>query len=151
MRESEGMLIWAVFSAALVLSGGETTAAPEDAGTAIRRLEDELIVAFNKYDAAAIDRLWGDDLTFVYPNGTLANKEQRLAGLKDIPPSIPTSINESVDVRTFGEVTVAIVVSKWSGVSEGKPFAARYRATHVWARRTGVWKLVAVHVSQIEE
>ena len=124
---------------------------PEDTTQVIRQLEDEVIAAFNKYDAAALDRLWGDDLAFVFPNGALAGKAERLAGLKDIPAEIPTSANESVDVRSFGDVAIAIVVSKWSGVSAGKRFASRFRATHVWAKRGGAWKLVSAHVSQIKE
>ena len=44
---------------------------------AIERREEELALAFNRFDAAALDRLWGDDLAFVFPNGTLATKAER--------------------------------------------------------------------------
>jgi ketosteroid isomerase-like protein len=138
-------------AAILLLAQAAGGSAPEDTAAMVRRLEDELTVAFNKYDSAALGRLWSDDLTFVSPNGSLARKPERLAGLKNIPAEIPQSTNESVDVRGFGDVAVAIVVSKWSGTNGGKPFVARFRATHVWAKRAAEWKLVSAHVSQIKE
>jgi len=137
-------------TAILLLTQAAGGSAPGDTAAVVLRLEDELTVAFNKYDAAALDHLWGDDLTFVSPNGSLAHKPERLAGLKNIPAEIPKSTNESVDVKNFGDVAVAIVVSKWSGTSNGKPFVARFRATHVWAKRAGEWKLVSAHVSQVK-
>ena len=138
-------------TAILLLAQGAGSSAPEDPAAVVLRLENELTAAFNKYDAAALDRLWGDDLTFVSPNGSMARKSERLAGLKNIPAEIPQSTNESVEVRGFGDVAVAIVLSKWSGTSDGKPFVAHCRATHVWAKRAGEWKLVAAHVSQVKQ
>ena len=52
-------------------------------------------------------------------------------------------------MKSYGDVAVAIVVSKWSNADETKP-PLRFRATHVWARRAGEWKLVSAHVSQIK-
>jgi ketosteroid isomerase-like protein len=147
------MLKRAICAAAgvLLLSPQAGNATPRDATAVIRHLEDELTIAFNKYDAAALDRLWADDLVFVSPNGALASKAERLAGLKEVPAEIPISANESVDTKSLGDVAVAVVLSKWSGVSAGKPFATHFRATHVWAKRGGAWKLVSAHVSQVKD
>lgn len=130
---------------------GISGTAGDDTAKAIARLEDELTLAFNRYDAAALGRLWDDDLTFVFPNGALSSKKERLDGLKSPPSDIPSSTNESVDVKSYGDVAVAIVVSKWNGTTEGKAFSMRFRATHVWARQAGEWKLVSAHVSQMKE
>jgi ketosteroid isomerase-like protein len=129
-----------------------TSVGQADPAKAIEHLEEELNSAFNQFDAATLDRLWGDDLAFVFPNGTLANKAERLAALKSPPPNVPTSTNESVVVKLYGDgdVAVAIVVSKWNGTNDGKPFSMHFRATHVWAKRAEQWKLVAAHVSQMK-
>ena len=140
----------ALLALALQLAQAGSGMAPEDTAKAIGRLEDELTLAFNRYDAAALDRLWSDDLTFVFPNGALASKAERLAGLTSPPPTMPKSVNESVDVKSYGDVAVAIVVSKWSSADEARP-PLRFRATHVWARREGQWKLVSAHVSQMRQ
>lgn len=134
---------------ALVLLHGCTRTASDDAVKAVQFLEDEMNSAFNRYDVAALDRLWDEELTFVSPNGTIAGKTERLAGMKSPPSSIPLSANESVAVAVHGDVAVAIVVSRWTGTSEGKPFSTNFRATHVWKKRSDGWKLVAAHVSQM--
>ena len=114
----------------------------------IERLEDELNTAFNDYDAATMDRIWGDELVFISPNGSVATKAQRLAGLKTRPSSLPVSTNESIAVTVYDDVAVAIVNSTWTGVpNAAKPI--RFRATHVWHQREGAWKLVAAHVTQL--
>ncbi|HTG74605.1 MAG TPA: nuclear transport factor 2 family protein [Terriglobia bacterium] len=135
----------------LLLAQGQGTGAQNDAVRVIQRLEDEMNTAFNRYDAATLDRLWSEELTFVTLSGTVANKAQRLAGLKTRPANIPVSTNESVAVNMYGDVAVAIVLSKWSGTTDGKPTSSHYRATHVWAKRAGDWKLVAAHVTQLKD
>ena len=117
----------------------------------IRRLEEQLNSALVQCDSVGLDRLWDDHLVFVFPSGSVATKTERLAGLKQCTPGSPTSTNESVEVRVYGDAAVAIVVSKWSGLAGDKPFASRFRATHVWAKRGDRWTLVAAHVSQLKE
>ena len=97
-----------------------------------------------------MDRLWGDELVFVSPNGAVASKAQRLAGLKTRPATVPVSTNDSIDVKVYTDTAVAVVVSSWTGVPNAtKPI--RFRATHVWNQRGGAWKLVAAHVTQLAD
>ena len=117
----------------------------------VERLEEELNAALVRCDTASLDRLWHDELVFVFPNGGMATKSERLAGLKRCTPGSPTSSNESVTTRVYGNVAVAIVLSRWSGTTEGKQRVTRFRATHVWVERSGHWVLVSAHVSQLRE
>jgi ketosteroid isomerase-like protein len=134
--------------AAVLMWSGVAPLLAQDTVRTIERLEDELNAAFNAYDAAALDRLWGDELVFISPNGAMASKAQRLAGLKSRPASIPVSANDSIEVKVYGDTAVAVVVSSWTGVPNAtKPI--RFRATHVWNQRSGAWKLVAAHVTQL--
>ena len=142
---------YAMTTVVLLLLLSATSMAQPGEVSAIEQLEEQLNSAFNRFDAATLDRLWSEDLDFVFPNGTLANKAERLAALKSPPPNLPTSTNESVVVKLYGDVAVAIVVSKWTGANDGKPFSMLFRATHVWAKRSGQWKLVAAHVSQMKQ
>ena len=138
----------AVVAAALIGGLVAPLLAQADIVRTIERLEDELNTAFNAYDASTLDRLWGEELVFISPNGAVASKAQRLAGLKNRPASVPVSSNDSIDVKVYGDTAVAIVVSSWTGVPNAtKPI--RFRATHVWNQRGGGWKLVAAHVTQL--
>jgi ketosteroid isomerase-like protein len=141
--------LFVITTIAVLLSSSAVVLPQADTVKAIQVLEDEMNTAFNRYDAATLSRLWGDDLSFISPNGTIATKAERLAGLKSVPANIPVSTNESVSVKVYGDIAVAIVVSRWTGTTDGKTTSTLFRATHVWARRSGDWKLVAAHVSQL--
>jgi len=140
-----------IVAVALMLSQSCAKPAANDVSIEVQLLEEEMNSAFNRFDAATLDRLWDEELTFVSPNGTVANKAARLDGLKSPPSTIPVSTNESMLVKLYGEVAVAVVVSKWEGTNEGKPFSTNFRATHVWRKRDDGWKLVAAHVSQMKD
>jgi ketosteroid isomerase-like protein len=135
----------------LMLSPACTNTPVDNAGEVIKALEEEMNSAFNRYDSVVLDRLWDEELTFISPSGAVANKAKRLEGLKSPPATIPVSTNESIDVKPYGDVAVAIVLPKWKGIAEGKPFESTFRATHVWRKRNEGWKLVAAHVTQLKD
>jgi hypothetical protein len=134
----------------LCLMCGSAALAQDSRAAIIQRLEDELNVALGRVDTAALDRLWGEELSFVTQNGALTTKAQRLASLKSSPPATLVSVNESVDSKFYGSVAVAIVVSRWDLTVDGKPVATRFRATHVWVEREGRWQLIAAQVAQMK-
>lgn len=125
-----------------------TTAA--DTTKVITRIETELNDALMACDAAALGRLWAHDLSFVFPDGAVETRQQRLEGLSRCTPGAQRSTVESIAVTDMGDSVVALVLSDWSASFDGKPFAAKFRATHVWAKRAGGWVLVAAHVSQLK-
>lgn len=146
-----GNRIFTLAALALLVSQGLSATPQNDTVRVIQRLEDDMNTAFNLYDATTLERLWGEELTFITLSGAVASKAERLAGLKTRPAQIPVSTNENVTVNVYGDVVVAIVLSRWTGVTDGKPTSSRYRATHVWAKRGGDWKLVAAHVTQLKD
>lgn len=113
---------WMVFAAMFAPSVHASTA-PADLTAPIRQLENELTAAFNKYDTAALDRLWDRDLTFVFPNGVQTGKIERLAAMQKVPADIPQSANESVNVSMLRDAAVAIVVSQWPACATVKRFS----------------------------
>jgi ketosteroid isomerase-like protein len=135
----------------LVLCSSAQAAVP-NAEREIRDLEELLNDAFNTIDAKTIDGIWSDDFVFVAPSGRIANKAQRMAGLKPAAgpkPPLVSTLND-VQIRVYGATAVVIVKSTWSGIVDAKPFADSYVATHVWARVGEGWRLVSAHVSQVE-
>lgn len=136
-----------------VLSCTQSVAYATDAASnteTITRIERELNDALMACDATALGKLWADDMTFVFPNGAQETRKQRLDGLAECTPGAQRSTVESIAVTDLGHTVVAIVLSDWSSSFNGKPFAAEFRATHVWTRRKGAWVLVAAHVSQLK-
>jgi ketosteroid isomerase-like protein len=135
----------------IALPSAPQAAAP-DAEREIRHLEELLNDALSTLDAKTIDKIWADDFVFVTPSGRIANKAQRLAGLKPADTSAPplTSTIDDVQVRVYGTSAVAIVKTTWRGSIDAKSIADPYVATHVWVRAGTSWRLASAHVSQVE-
>jgi ketosteroid isomerase-like protein len=116
----------------------------------ILEAERELAKALDDLDTARLDALWSDRLVFTFPNGHISTKAQRLSGVekaRQSPSGRVVSTNDEVRVVDLGGAAVAYVLSSWRS-TEGGP-ASQFRATHVWAREEGRWRLVAAHVSQV--
>lgn len=115
-------------------------------GQVERKLNDALVAC----DARVLNTLWDDDMTFIFPNGVAEGKERRLSGLAECVPGKLLSTVETISAKAYGNMSVAVVLSSWASEINGKPFAAKFRATHVWARKTNGIVLVAAHVSQLK-
>ena len=134
-----------------VLAVGCVTAAHQNAESEIRQAEAQLADAFTRQDVTIIDALWSDDFIFTAPNGKVFTKQQRLSGMKPLPPdATPTLINrnDQVVVRIYGDSAVAMVLSTWqmANASTGD----QYQATHVWVKKQGRWQMVAAQVAQLK-
>ena len=116
----------------------------------VEQVEAKLNEALMACDARALGTLWADELTFVFPNGALEDKAKRIAGLTDCTPGKQQSTIEGISVKVHGSTAVAVVLTSWKSEFDGKPFAAKFRATHVWAPGASGLVLVAAHVSQLK-
>jgi hypothetical protein len=96
-----------------------------------------------------VDELFDDRLSFVFPNGRVARKPERLAGMT--PPPVGTvalvSHNDSVEVQYEDKaMAVVLVRSTWR---QGEAVQGRaFVATHVWVRRPTGWRLIAAQVAR---
>jgi hypothetical protein len=114
-------------------------------------LESRLSQALARYDRATVSDLWDESFVFVFPNGHIAHRAERLAGLTAPPPSESaalTSHNDSVDVQ-YEDPRIAVVTvrSTWrsGSIEAGDP----YLATHVWIRRGERWRLLSAQVARV--
>jgi ketosteroid isomerase-like protein len=116
----------------------------------IRQLEGELTNALLERDAATLDRLWHDDLSFIARNGSQFTKSERIAGqaASRRQPG-ETNVNDAVTVRIIGDAAVTTVLSTWTFPSESGPVPGHYRALHVWVRDHGRWQLLAAQVAML--
>ncbi len=113
-------------------------------------LEAKLSNALASYDRSTLDRLWDDQLVFVFPNGTISRKAERLkAQMPPVGPISPKLVatNDSVKVEyEDAHLAVVIVRSSWKfGDAPAEPFVA----THVWIRRPETWRLISASVAEV--
>jgi hypothetical protein len=141
--------LWRLFLAALAftISAPPAHAAP---GT-FTVLEAQLSDALARYDAATVDQLWDDDLVFVFPNGKLERKAQRMAA--QVPPpdtGDPKLVarNDAVDVEYEDSRTAVVIVRSSWRFGDGAP--TPFVATHIWIKRTQGWRLLSAQVAQLK-
>jgi ketosteroid isomerase-like protein len=112
-------------------------------------LEAKLSDALAAYDRAELDRLWDDDLVFVFPDGHLSRKAERLKA--QVPPPDTggpklSAKNEAVDLEFEDAHTAVVVVrSSWRFAAAAPQL---FVATHVWIHRPNGWRLLSAQVAE---
>jgi uncharacterized protein (TIGR02246 family) len=134
--------------------GGHESQAVGDSGNArqeITSLLDQYRQALQNKDAAALDRIWADDLTFVNPRGELLGKQDRMDNIKSGATAFKSIRVSDQNVRAYGEAAVATSRVAIDAQYSGKEGTGDYRVTTTWARRNGTWQMVAVQMTPIAE
>jgi hypothetical protein len=97
----------------------------------------------------ALDRIWADDLTFINLRGELLTKQNRLANIKSGATAFKSIRLSDKRIRTYGEVGVATVQVTLEAQYSGQEGSGDHSVTTVWAKPTGTWQLVAVHMTRV--
>jgi ketosteroid isomerase-like protein len=101
------------------------------------------------HDTNVAATLMADTFISVDHHGTLLNKAQYLAGIKD-PSFHPQEIsNSETSVYLYGDTAIVSSAYRTKGTDSGKPFQHHGRFTDTWIRRNGKWQCVADHETLI--
>jgi uncharacterized protein (TIGR02246 family) len=143
---------------ALVLSAAQPPAAgasKSDASKAeeeVKKLEREWLDAYERNDAAAMDRIVADDFTITFPNGAVQTKPQLMAGLrrprKEGQPA-PRFFTEDTKARSYGDTVILIGKVVTEQTQGGKAVREESRYTDTYVKRAGKWQVVASHLSNV--
>ena len=127
-----------------------TTATTASSGEQeVSKLLDEYNDVLLKGDAAALDRIWADDLSFVNPRGELLNKKQRMENIKTGATELQKADVSEKNIRVYGDTAVATLVVKITGQYSGKEADEAFRVTAVFAKPKGTWQMVATQMTPI--
>jgi ketosteroid isomerase-like protein len=109
------------------------------------KLQRQWLDAYQKHDAAALERIEVDDFTLTESDGKVTTKAEDVASIKNAkPPQPDDSFDvEDVKVRLYGDTAVLIgrVILKYR--NKGQMVAERYRYTDTYLKRHGRWRVVA--------
>ena len=105
-------------------------------------IEHEWAAAHRNGDFATMERLMADDFVKVLPDGSLANKAEVLASLRDQHRSWYFAAGDEYDVRILGDA--AVVIGRWRGrgSNNGQPFDYSARFSSIYVRRDGRWLML---------
>ncbi|MDQ3684440.1 MAG: nuclear transport factor 2 family protein, partial [Acidobacteriota bacterium] len=110
---------------------------------------DQYIAALKGKDAAALGRLWADDLTFITPGGAAQTKAQRLADIQSGATKFDTLDAGDRAIRVYGDAAVMTTLTTIKGQYNGQEASGQYRVTQVWVRRGGGWQIVAIQMTRV--
>ena len=131
------LLLWALFS---------VFSAAQDSSKVIA-MENAWNQAELTNDGPAVQLLLADDFVMTTAEGTLYNKAQIVASVRD--KSYQPEALQSSDMVVHAHGTTAVVTGAYyeKGVDKGKPWERRGRFTDTWIFTNGRWQCVASQFS----
>jgi ketosteroid isomerase-like protein len=115
----------------------------------LTRLESVWNQAHLRGDAAALDKLWSEDLFVTVPDMPVMNKEESLAIWKSGKLKFDIYRTSDIRIRVYGDsavVTGQLVRIRDTNSTE---FEDDWRFTKVYVRRQGKWLVVTWHGSHV--
>ena len=102
-------------------------------------------------DVAALEQVLDDALVFTGPDGLLYGKRDDLDAHRAGAIRITRLDPSEERVQDFGEIVVLSVRMEMRGSFQGADFAGPFRYTRVWRNTERGWRVVAGHVSAIQD
>lgn len=115
----------------------------------LTRLEQVWNDAHLKGDAAALEKLWAEDLFVTVPDMPVMNKEESLAIWKAGKMKFDIYKTSDLRIKVYGNS--AVVTGQLVRIRDAKStqFEDDWRFTKVYVRRGGKWQVVAWHGSHV--
>ena len=103
------------------------------------------------HDAKALNSLVSDSFVYTDYDGTVMNKAQFMADLKD--PDYRASLITNDEARVISYVNAAIVIGTYhsKGTYKRQPFDHYGRFTDTWLYQNNKWQCVASHTTLIKK
>ncbi|HEY1271491.1 MAG TPA: nuclear transport factor 2 family protein [Terriglobales bacterium] len=98
-------------------------------------------------DASAVELLLADDFVLTSAEGSLMNKAQMIASVRDKSYRPEALESTGMVVHLYGATAIVTGAYHEKGVDKGKPWERRGRFTDTWILLEGRWQCVASHFS----
>jgi ketosteroid isomerase-like protein len=112
------------------------------------RLEETWNAAHRTGDAAALDRLWADDLEVDVPRMPAMSKTEALAFARTGRMRFERYETSQIKVRTYGDTAVVTGRLQRTRTLNDTKTTDDWRFTKVYARQHGAWLVVSFHASE---
>lgn len=134
------------------LAGFTYAAEPSSADqTKIIALENAWNQAQLHHDSKALNSLVADTFTYTDYDGTVMNKAEFMADIKDPAYRASLIANEGEKVFSYKDTMVVTGTYHTKGTYKGKGFEHYGRFTDTWINHNGAWQCVASHTSLLNK
>jgi ketosteroid isomerase-like protein len=145
------ILILSLFACSLPLFGG---AAKSDDEKAVMAVEKQWVNALLKNDAAALDKLLGDDLSYTHSSAKTETKADVLQVVKSGATKYDAIDLKNTKLRQYGSVVVAThdLTLKSAMSNKTNPGGVtKLYVTLVWAKQGSGWQLVSRQATKLPD
>ncbi|MBS1810265.1 MAG: nuclear transport factor 2 family protein [Acidobacteria bacterium] len=115
----------------------------------IIKLEQQWVDALVKADAAALETLYSDSLTYTHSSGATDTKAIYIANLKAGKTKYESLIREEVKVRVYGNTALHTSKTNIKLISNGQPQAFAVKMLHVYVKEGKNWRMVAHQTTRL--
>jgi ketosteroid isomerase-like protein len=148
------LLLVSLISLAAIPVGFAQTPVPMGTKTAeeeVKQTLEQYRTALMKGDAAALERIWADDYTFINASGVVVTKAERLANLKSGATNLSTiEMDPDMKIRVYGgDVAVAINRVTLKGQYSGKETSGQFQSSIVFVKMPTGWQLVCNQITPV--
>jgi ketosteroid isomerase-like protein len=139
-----------VLLSSLLMARDQTNDVATDASKLIA-LENAWNQAQLHHDAKALNNLVSDAFVYTDYDGTVMNKAQFLADLKDADYHASLIANEEARVISYPNVAIVIGTYHTKGTYKRQPFEHYGRFTDTWIYQNNKWQCVASHTNLLKK
>ena len=128
-----------------------STAAAASAEAEVRQAIRDYDEALRRADAAAVERFWATEYTFVNPRGERLSRADRVANLRTGRTALDSVAHVPQDerIQIYGDIALYTTLLKISGRYSGEAEQGQFRAQVVWVRRDGRWQQLATQMTPV--
>jgi len=101
------------------------------------------------HDADAMGSMLAGDFVLTDYDGTVFNKGQFLATIRDKSTQLTVEVSENMKLYRHGDTVIVIGSTREKGTEKGKPFSHLGRFTDTWIKKDGQWLCIASQLSLI--
>ena len=106
-------------------------------------LEKRRIEAMTNGDGDALNEILADDLIYTHSTARVETKAEHIANITSGRPRYVSVERKDINVRQYGDTAVVTGYAKMHVNANGKDNKFEIRFLDVYAKRDGVWQMVA--------
>jgi uncharacterized protein (TIGR02246 family) len=130
-------------------SGLGTASTAEDSAQAVRAAHETRRTATVNGDAAAVQSMMTDDLTFTHPDASVETKAEFVGALRTGRYDYKSITDEEQQVRVYGDSAVVTGVCRIVINASGTDSDVRVRFVELWVRQESAWRMALWHATEV--
>ncbi|GAC1631099.1 MAG: hypothetical protein NVS9B14_02460 [Candidatus Acidiferrum sp.] len=103
------------------------------------------------HDTSAMEKMIDENFVLTDYDGSVLNKTQFLAAIKDPSVQLTTEMSEGMKLHEHGATVIVTGATREKGTQNGKAFAHNGRFTDTWLKKNGQWLCVASHLGVVSK